>query len=110
MAATTIEVQGSWGVLVVDKATGLIVAAEHEELSATDIAAGYNGYRDIAMFELASIEREGDTDILWTGYWTIDGVFEPALTDRKVLDGGVMELDVMVPLALLPAPAAEIVA
>jgi hypothetical protein len=99
----TAIIRGSWGDLIVDRATGVIL----EYRDGVDMAADEVGYRDI-LFVLPEtlaagrddcLDRHGETDILYIGFVDDAGrVTMPMIYD----DPEGMLID---PL-LLPAPAA----
>jgi hypothetical protein len=72
-------IQGSWGQLRVDAETGDVLRLTDESKDAQG-----EGYHDIARFDLEEWKRfynQGTcrgADILDVGYWTNEGIYEPA--------------------------------
>ncbi len=74
-AAARVEIEGSWGTLIVNRATGEIVGGEHCELDDSDEATGACGYRDITRFDPVNMKGAPGFDILDVGFWTDAGKY-----------------------------------
>jgi hypothetical protein len=84
MTVTVCIIEGSWGRLHVDTETGDVL-----RLSGAPKDAESEGYHDIARFDLEEWKRfyNQDTcrgaDILDVGYWTKEGIYEPAAAKHR---------------------------
>jgi len=79
----TVEIHGSHGTFIVDRATGIILELRPVPMQREDIRDGETGYIDIRLFDITPFMAYPDVDrfdILACGFWDKDGDYATPLT------------------------------
>lgn len=104
--AALVHIRGSWGNLLADRLTGVIVAREPHDARLSDDEEDCSGYPDVSRFDPVVFAMQAACshfDILECGYWTPAGRYEEPLTMQRDGEGDFLD---WVPLRFLPAPSA----